>query len=80
MKLNTEHRERIIDLLKGICILLICFTHYAWESAERKRLLFSWWVDMAVPVFMVLSGYVYEKSLIRNNAVSLSQLYAYSDI
>lgn len=76
----TNHRERIIDLLKGICILTVCFTHYAWKSHERSRLLFSWWVDMAVPVFMILSGYVYEKTVNRRNINSLSQLYAHYDI
>lgn len=68
-------RDRTVDFLKGICILIVCFTHYAWEDAERSALLFPWWVDMAVPVFMILSGYVYEKSLVRRNVDSLLQEY-----
>lgn len=80
MAQKTANRESIIDLLKGICILLVCFTHFAWKDAQRRMLLFPWWVDMAVPVFMVLSGYVYEKSLERRNAVNLSQLFAPSEM
>ena len=77
---NTEHRESVIDFLKGICILLVCLTHYAWEGAERRALLFSWWVDMAVPVFMILSGYVYAKSIRRKKIDRLSHLFSYSDL
>jgi len=77
---NAKNREGIVDLLKGICIILVCITHYEWTSAERKEMLFSWWVDMAVPIFMILSGYVYEKSLKRKGIVSLSKLYVPVDI
>ena len=77
---NVDNREGIIDLIKGVCILFVCFTHYAWEGAERRALLFSWWIDMAVPIFMILSGYVYEKALIRKNINSLSQSYTITEI
>lgn len=80
MAQSETNRERIVDLLKGICILLVCFTHYGWEESHRRALLFPWWVDMAVPIFMVLSGYVYGKSLKRRTIVSLSQLYSHSEI
>ena len=73
---SSGQRERIVDLLKGICILLVCFTHYRWDSAEREAFLFAWWVDMAVPVFMILSGYVYGRSCFNKNLTALSHAYA----
>ena len=48
-------RQRSVDFLKGICILLVIFTHCTWTEAERLKYLFPFWVDMAVPVFMILS-------------------------
>ena len=77
---NASNREGIIDAIKGMCILFVCFTHYAWEGVERRAMLFSWWIDMAVPIFMVLSGYVYEKVIIRKNINSLSQAYTIPEI
>lgn len=80
MKKSADHRENIIDILKGICICFVCITHFSWQSDERKSLLFPWWIDMAVPAFMILSGYVYERSINRKNIVGLSQAYSVSGL
>lgn len=55
-----------IDFVKGILILCVIITHYAWLDNERLWLLFPFWVDMAVPLFMVISGFVYTKSFQKN--------------
>lgn len=75
MKQSQRDREGVVDALKGVCILLVCFTHFSWTSTERTTFLFPWWVDMAVPVFMVLSGYVYEKAVLNKKMYSLTQVY-----
>lgn len=61
-------RQTDIDVLKGICILAIIITHFSWEPAERLRYFFPFWIDMAVPVFMIISGYVYAHSY-RNHKI-----------
>lgn len=73
-------REKMVDVLKGLCILLVCFTHYAWSDEECSAMLFPWWVDMAVPIFMVLSGYVYARSADKKGINSLSQAYDFREL
>jgi len=71
----TGRRYSSIDLIKGICILLVIFTHYTWDNYEQLRFLFPFWVDMAVPVFMIISGYVYAKSYLKHD-VSIEDAYS----
>ncbi len=51
-------RNHSIDCIKGIAILFVLVTHYKWTTEEELTLLFPYWIDMAVPFFMVASGYV----------------------
>ena len=51
-------RNHTVDLLKGVFILFVLITHFDWTVTERKLLLFPFWIAMAVPGFMFLSGYV----------------------
>lgn len=55
---NKQTRLNHLDFYKGICILFVIITHHAWTPDQRKLLLFPFWIDMAVPVFMVITGYV----------------------
>lgn len=73
-------RNRTVDFLKGICILLVIFTHYSWTEAERLKYLFPFWVDMAVPIFMILSGFVASKSFYRHNIDGLEKAYGWEPV
>ena len=64
-----------IDVLKGICILIVIITHYNWDKGERLKYLFPFWVEMAVPVFMIISGYVSSKSFEKKQINKLAQAY-----
>lgn len=55
---DASQRYTNLDVVKGICILMAIFTHYDWSDKQRILLLFPFWIDMAVPVFMVITGYV----------------------
>lgn len=55
---HDQGRLRQLDFAKGICIILVVITHYHWSAEERTRFLFPFWIEMAVPVFMVITGYV----------------------
>ena len=37
----------------------IIFTHYTWSKDEQLKMLFPFWIDMAVPALMIITGYVY---------------------
>ncbi len=65
---KEENRSVSIDFIKAICIILIITTHYARISDGQRHILF--WpitVDIAVPVFMIISGYNYSKSIQSKN-------------
>ena len=58
-------RNRFIDLLKGICIIFVIITHLQWTNEEYDKFFFNYWRDMAVPILMIVSGYVYSLSFER---------------
>ena len=73
--METLNRNHFIDVLKGICIIIVVFTHVSWTDAQRLKLLFPFWIDMAVPFFMLVSGYVYTKSFQKNGIETLDSAY-----
>lgn len=66
----NSKRFRSIDCIKGICIIFVIITHYNFSHEEKLALFFPFWIDMAVPVFMIVSGFVYSKSYIKANTLS----------
>lgn len=75
-----EERNGNIDWLKGVCILFVIITHYSWSDNERLSFGFPFWIDMAVPLFMLISGYVYFKSYRRKNITTLDGAYEFGNI
>lgn len=82
MKSHLQLFPRIhsLDLVKGICIIFVIITHYAWSDQERVIYLFPFWIDMAVPVFMIISGFVYSKSYETHKIESVEEAYALPNI
>lgn len=72
--ISKPSRYNSLDLYKGICILFVIVTHYSWTEKERLLLLFPFWIEMAVPVFMVITGFVGCLSFEKNN-LSLAKSY-----
>jgi fucose 4-O-acetylase-like acetyltransferase len=72
--LSQERNQRLdyIDALKGVCILFVVFTHMKWSDADRLLLGFPFWIAMAVPIFMILSGFLYSKVFERSESDSLA--------
>ena len=64
-KQASKQRLDYLDAYKGVCILFIIFTHAGWSDQQRLRLFFPFWIDMAVPVFMVITGFVSAMSFSR---------------
>ncbi len=72
---KKQGRNLLLDCIKGICILLVVITHLPWQSEQRLALLFSYWIDMAVPVFMILSGYLTAKSMEKSGLQAFPECY-----
>lgn len=65
--LDNRARLNHLDVYKGIAILFVIVTHYGWTSQQRLQLLFPFWIDMAVPMFMVITGFVSAYSFQKRN-------------
>ncbi len=64
-----------MDVVKGIAVILVIITHFSWEESERLRYLFPFWVSMAVPIFMIVSGYVGAASYEGKGIETIAQAY-----
>lgn len=73
-------QNHTVNTLKGIAILMVVFTHYSWTEEERLNPIFPFIINMAVPIFMIISGYVGALSFERNKIESLSAAYGFSHI
>lgn len=73
MSTQENQRNQLLDALKGICIIFVVITHFRWTEEMRLLLLFPFTIHMAVPIFMLISGYVYAASYTRNNVKELVQ-------
>lgn len=57
------------DYLKAIAILAVITTHITFSFDVTKTVLFPFFIDMAVPIFMIISGYVNACSFDKNQSV-----------
>lgn len=77
--MEEKKRMHSLDVLKGLCILFIIATHNEFAPEERAMLGFPFWIDMAVPIFMIISGYVNAMSYERKGIKALSEMYSLED-
>ena len=75
---NDVDRNHIIDITKGVCILFVIFTHYGWSECQRQQMLFPFWIDMAVPMFMIISGYLSAFSFEKKQIYSLKSAFSFN--
>ncbi len=82
MNPNDEKRfQRImaIDYLKAIAIILVILTH-AMSKVQRLKVGGPFWISMAVPIFMIISGFTNSMSADRKNIESLSQSFKVEEL
>ncbi|MBR3825357.1 MAG: acyltransferase [Lachnospiraceae bacterium] len=77
---NSNKQNNLINILKGTCIIFIITTHVTWSETARNHLVFPYVINMAVPIFMIISGYVYTLSFRRQNITCLSAAYSPANI
>lgn len=71
-----KQRNHFADISKGLAIIMVTMTHYSWEKAERLQLYFPYWISMAVPIFMIVTGVMSTASYERKGVNTLKQAYA----
>ncbi|MCR5640228.1 MAG: acyltransferase [Lachnospiraceae bacterium] len=72
--MNTN-RNRFLDILKGLAVLFITATHYDFTDWNRLDYFFPYWIDTAVPIFMLISGYVATLSYRKSQVETIEQAY-----
>ena len=79
-----ENKENLhnstIDILKAVAILLVLITHYSWTGEQRQNPVFPFLIDMAVPVFLIISGYVGALSFSKRQINSVSEAFTKKQI
>ncbi len=71
-----KKRLFILDSLKGIATILVLITHSTISSRTRLLFGFPFWVVMAVPIFIFVSGFVNSVSFEKKGVDSLSAAYS----
>ena len=75
-----KKRNHMLDVMKGICIIFIVITHFDWTDADRLKFGFPFWIDMAVPLFMIISGYAYSMSFQNHKIERFSEAFRLNDV
>lgn len=71
---RISQRIMAIDYLKSIAVILVILTH-ALSKQQRLRIGGPFWISMAVPIFMILSGFTNSLSADKNNIYSTKQYF-----
>ena len=78
--MSTASRQPFLDILKVFAILCVVITHFPWTAVERLQYGFPFWIDTAMPIFMMLSGYLCFKSFYAKGAKNLFDVYKVSGL
>lgn len=72
-----KERLNVLDIIKGLMIIFIIITHFRFVYPDDyKRYGFFFWIDMAVPVFMIITGYVTSIQYRKRGIESFDQAYS----
>lgn len=80
--LSKKKNIDLIDLLKGFAILSVIYLHSNFSNEVSKAVLAPFLFNLAVPIFMIVSGFTYSISLskIENNNSLLKSYYSFKNL
>lgn len=78
MKEKSKQRIEFLDYLKAVCVIMVIVTHYDWT--DKTSPFFTMLINMAVPVFMIVSGYNFAMSNRKKADGKLSRMYGWQMI
>ena len=58
-----NNRNHTIDVIKGIAIISVLINHLGLKDHWRELFGYNYHVQLAVPVFMIITGFTYSLSL-----------------
>lgn len=74
-------RDRRLDLLKGLAVMAVIALHVRVGRMEVQRAFgYTFWIGMAVPVFMLVSAYLFTLSYIRKGWNSAADALAFENL
>lgn len=72
--MSESNRSNFLDIIKGLMIIFIIITHFKFEyPSDYLKYGFVFYIDMAVPVFMIITGYLTALSLQTKNISTYSE-------
>ncbi|MDH6603154.1 peptidoglycan/LPS O-acetylase OafA/YrhL [Bacilli bacterium PM5-9] len=57
--MRNNKRIEIFDIIKGISAIFIIITHFVFTREQRLQHLFPFYIDTAVPFYMMITGYFF---------------------
>ncbi len=73
--MSETKRIDFLDYLKAVCVIMVIITHYDWT--DKTSPFFTMLINMAVPVFMIVSGYNFAMSNRKNAEGKLKKMYGW---
>lgn len=73
--MKKKQRIQFIDYLKAICVIMVIITHYDWN--EKTTPIFTMLINMAVPIFMIVSGYNMAMSNLKKTDGRIKNMYGW---
>lgn len=76
MEEGKKQRIEFLDYLKAVCVIMVIITHYDWTDKTSPA--FTMLINMAVPVFMIVSGYNFAMSNRKKAEGKLGKMYGWN--
>ena len=76
-EITAERKKRIdfLDYMKAACVIMVIITHYDWQ--DKTTPIFTMLINMAVPIFMIISGYNFAMSNRKKTGGKFGEMYAW---
>ncbi len=70
----TKNELQFINILKAIAIILVLITHNGFSLTFRENIFFTYFINMAVPLFILITGFNYSLSFSKINNINFVKI------